>query len=193
LIFVFFFLAAALLPLRGVSDFVYIRGMDTSALTPFQKLDIVLDYINNISEPHFRTFTEIQAELKEKEIVFGKHSKELSLILQKLEDDKLVTLELHDPPEKAVRIGYTKPNKIKRYYPCFNGQLFMDSGGYVKDQERRNRERIRLDDIQKKQVSLSEGMNRLTLILVIVGIPAFFYAILQIIDWYIKYHGCHCH
>ena len=112
-----------------------------NSLEALEKLDKVLEFINSIERPHFRTFGELQSELSDAKIDLGVYSKELDLILDKLELDGMIRVELVDRDS-----NFLKPGRIKRYYPSFNGVVFIQNGGYVR--------KVTKLAIEKEQVKL---------------------------------------
>jgi hypothetical protein len=118
--------------------------VDMKKFSPFEKLDLVLEYMETIIEPPFRTLTEIKNELSEKGIVFGKDSDELFRILLKLEADQMIHTEIYPS---------TDPNGTKRYFATFDGNLFLSQGGYYQKDLDTNLQRGHLR-------TLEEGLKR---------------------------------
>ena len=94
---------------------------NTSKLTPFEKLDVVLGYIEKLGIPPYETVSQIRDGLREKGFDFGHSVMELHRILMKLEHDNNIYTEIGS-------------DGIKKYYSNFDGNLFYANGGYVKKQ-----------------------------------------------------------
>lgn len=121
-----------------------VKPIDTTTLSPNEKLDLVLEYIESITMPPFRTFTDAQSELAERGIKFGKYSDELFRMLMKLETDKIIHTELDS-------------NNIKRYYATFDGNLFVSKGGYV-EKEKRESTSAYLKSIELCVIAIGTGV-----------------------------------
>jgi hypothetical protein len=130
-------------------------------LTPIQKIDAVLKYINTIQKPPSRTYTEMVDELKAQNIILN--TKELFEILYKLREDKYCYIELD---EKG----------IARYWSTFDGQLFSSQNGYSGKFAALDAEKLRID-LENEQHRIdnlqslrnARILNLLTGALVIVG------------------------
>ncbi len=117
--------------------------MDISKLTPFEKLDLVLRYLNKIPFPGFQYVTEIRDGLKQQGVDFGKSVMPLLMILNKLEDDKNVRKELNQ-------------DGITKYYPTFEGEFFILKGGYVQKEVDRLAEIAELQNLRTLETRLKE-------------------------------------
>lgn len=93
---------------------------------------------------------------------------ELLELLMILKDDGYIHLDYEGPEVKP----YSIVARAK-----FKGKLFSDAGGYVQQLEYRNLEKKRMFDLEKEsrqirnlQTEIQTKMNRLTLILVLIGV-----------------------
>ncbi len=148
-------------------------------LTPLERLDKVITYLNeNLIRP-VHTLMEISMGLKKEKTEI--ENSELLLILNKLEQDKFIEVENREAKHT------TAPDKeeiitIESYFSItFEGRLFNQEGGYARKKAREDIELNRLKTLEQNERKQAKGLVFLQIIIAIGTAIASFYYILEII------------
>ena len=157
-------------------------AMPRKSLTPLEKLDKVITYLNeNLIRP-VHTLAEIGEGLKNEKAEI--ENSELLLILNKLKQDKFIEIENRE-------IKYlTAPDTeeiitIELYFSItFEGRLFNQEGGYTRKKEKEDVEINRLKTLEQNERRQAKGLVFLQIIIAIGTAIASFYYILEILKDY---------
>ena len=148
-------------------------------LSPIQKIDEVLSYLNKQKYPPVKTIGEITNDLSD---TIKSDQSELLLILEKLKKDGNVNTE-----ERNIHVINDSVDTFYKetlYIITYEGKLLCDQNGYSQKVINQNAENIRVAALEKSQKMYANRMIYLTIAIAFSTVVAAVYYSIEIWKYY---------